>query len=548
MIKLFSSLGLSENILHAVEKLGYLTATPVQEQTIPLVLETRDVCAAAQTGTGKTAAFTLPVMDLLNQRKTTLPDTRQKRKGPFALIVTPTRELAQQIDATARLVGSYVDLTVLTVVGGTQYGPQISQLNIGIDVLVATPGRLIDLMERNAVNLKDVEFLILDEADRMLDMGFWPSVRKIVSQVPQKRQTLLFSATLDKTIMTQAASFVTDPVFVEIEHRDMTADTVEEYIMPVDRSQKPPLLTALIEQMGRARVIVFTRTKHGADNCMKRLVKAGFYAGAIHADRSQNQRERALKDFREGHLDILVATDVLARGIDIDQVDYVINYDVPATPEDYVHRVGRTGRAGQTGVAITFVGPDEISTLREIEFFKKQIIETFDLRDFPYHDARIVPSPERSAERVVQSRGKSRQGTSPQRPRGVEATPESKCDPLAATRATPARRHTATELEEMAVKRTEQKNCPPKKRPGTSGGGRSTNSEQRTTSRDKKGSTRKPAPQKPTDTRAPKPVERPKKSKAAAEALNAYKSEAVASPTKKKPRPGQHSSGLRRGF
>jgi ATP-dependent RNA helicase RhlE len=541
MIKSFNVLGLSENILLAVEKLGYLTATPVQEQTIPLVLEARDVCAAAQTGTGKTAAFTLPVMDLLSKRKADPVVAKQKRKGPFVLIITPTRELAQQIDATARIVGSYVDLTVLTVVGGTQYGPQISKLNTGVDILVATPGRLIDLMERNAVSLKDVEFLILDEADRMLDMGFWPSVRKIVAQVPKKRQTLLFSATLDKTIMTQASSFVTDPVFVEIEHRDVTADTVEEYIMPVDRSQKPPLLTALAEQMGRARIIVFTRTKHGADNCMKRLVKAGFYAGAIHADRSQSQRERALKDFREGQLDILVATDVIARGIDIDQVDYVINYDVPATPEDYVHRVGRTGRAGQTGVAITFVGPDEISTLRDIEFFKKQIIETFDLEGFTYVDSRIIPSPERSAERIVQSRNRSRQGSSPQRPKPTDTTLKPKNDPLATTRSVPARRHSPQELEEMAAKRTEQKNLPSKRKSGKPGAGRRNSSESDTSSRNKREPVGKSAPASRT------PV-RPKKSKAAAEALTTYKNEVSSPQAKKKPRPGQHSSGLRRGF
>jgi ATP-dependent RNA helicase RhlE len=391
----FAELGLSKEVLAAVDELGYESPTPVQEQAIPLILDGRDVAASAQTGTGKTAAFLLPVMTTLGRIK--------KNQNPICLVITPTRELAQQIDRTAYVIGKHTHHRAFTVVGGTKYEPQIKAIRSGTEILVATPGRLLDLLKQNALNLKHIEVLVLDEADRMLDMGFWPSVRKIVARVTHPHQTLMFSATLSSDIMSTAGSLLHDPEFVEIAPKGAAADTIKQYLMPVARSQKADLLCAMLEQKGHERVLVFTGTKVRADACARRLKKAGFKAHAIHADRSQAQREHALEDFKEGKIDVLVATDVLARGIDISDVSHVYNYDVPKNPEDYVHRIGRTGRAGETGLAVTFMGPDEIGDLREIEYFMKQLVPTYDLEDFPYRDDRIVPNAKRSARRHAHS-------------------------------------------------------------------------------------------------------------------------------------------------
>ncbi len=441
MSKTFADLGLSKRVLEAVAEMGYTTPTPIQEQTIPLALEHHDVVGAAQTGTGKTAAFMLPIMDILarqadeyyeNLRKEekkkeqeraaaeaakleskgkeegeNKPKTKKKRrrkkfprrKGPFALIVTPTRELAQQIDYVATQTSGVTKLRTLTVVGGKGYGPQIEGIKAGIDILVATPGRLIDLMNQNAVDLGKVEFLVLDEADRMLDMGFWPSVKKIVAAVPEERQTLLFSATLSKDIINSTSSLLKNPKFVEVSHQGQTADTVEQYVMPVSQTQKSELLQALIENKGGTRILVFTRTKRRADACAKRLKKTSLRAESIHSDKSQNQRQRVLDDFKRGKIDILIATDVLARGIDVSEVNYVVNYDTPLNPEDYVHRIGRTGRAGESGVAYTFVAIDEITAFREIEYFTKKLIDVYDLEGFEYSENRVVPKANRSIEK-----------------------------------------------------------------------------------------------------------------------------------------------------
>ncbi|MDR3053284.1 MAG: DEAD/DEAH box helicase [Coriobacteriales bacterium] len=388
----FRELGLSEKMQQVITDLGYKTPTPVQEQSIPLILAGRDVGAAAQTGTGKTAAFTLPIMDKLGHRS-------KKSKGPLCLIVTPTRELAQQIDRVATTVGKRTNHKVLTVVGGVGYGPQTDALQRGIDILVATPGRLLDLIDRKLLRLSEVEVLVLDEADRMLDMGFWPAVRRITALVTNRKQTLLFSATLSAQVLTTAKPLLRNPEFVEISRAGTTADTVNQVIMPVDHAQKPDLLCEVLKAKGCSRVIVFTRTKSRADSCAKRLNKLGFATQAIHADRSQSQRERALIDFKKGKIDILVATDVLARGIDVSDVSHVFNYDVPTNPEDYIHRIGRTGRAGESGQAITFVGPDELSSLREIEQLLNMVIPTYDLEGFAYRETRIVPSPSRSAKK-----------------------------------------------------------------------------------------------------------------------------------------------------
>ena len=355
----FQDLGLTETTLPAIEELGYTAPTPVQEQAIPLALAGRDVVAAAKTGTGKTAAFALPIIERVG---------RAKRPGaPKALIVTPTRELAQQIDEAFVSLAKTSKHRLLTVVGGMPYKGQINKLERGIDILVATPGRLFDLMERRDVKLDDVEVLVLDEADRMLDMGFWPTMKKIVAATPSSRQTLLFSATIDRAVMRSVSSILNDPAFVEIAHRGETADTIDQFIMPITQTGKPALLRALLEEKGAHRVIIFTRTKSRADICTRQLREAGYKAESIHSDKTQAKRQQALDRFTSGKIEVLVATDVLARGIDISQVERVINYDIPESPEDYVHRIGRTGRAGESGFAISFVTPDDKAALRDIE-------------------------------------------------------------------------------------------------------------------------------------------------------------------------------------
>ncbi len=355
----FQDLGLTETTLPAIEELGYTAPTPVQEQAIPLALAGRDVVAAAKTGTGKTAAFALPIIERVG---------RAKRPGaPKALIVTPTRELAQQIDEAFVSLAKISKHRLLTVVGGVPYKGQIGKLERGIDILVATPGRLFDLMERRDVRLDDVEVLVLDEADRMLDMGFWPTMKKIVAATPSSRQTLLFSATIDRAVMRSVSSILNDPAFVEIAHRGETADTIDQFIMPITQTGKPALLRALLEEKGARRVIIFTRTKSRADICTRQLREAGYKAESIHSDKTQAKRQQALDRFTSGKIEVLVATDVLARGIDISQVERVINYDIPESPEDYVHRIGRTGRAGESGFAISFVTPDDKAALRDIE-------------------------------------------------------------------------------------------------------------------------------------------------------------------------------------
>ena len=394
----FNELGLSEKTLAAVEAMGYTEATPVQEQAIPLVLAGHDVLAAAQTGTGKTAAFTLPVLDKLGHFK--------RGQGPLALIITPTRELAQQIDTVARAVGKKTGHWVLTVVGGLSYRPQINGLRRGVDVLVATPGRLIDLYEQGALQLDSVQVLVLDEADRMLDMGFWPDVKRIIDVLPEERQTLLFSATLDESVMKTIGNEVHDPQYVEIAHKGTAAETVEQFVVPVSSMQKPDLLKAVLDEKGHQSVIIFTRTKFRAENLAERLWREGFETEAIHGDRSQAQRSRALKAFRDGRVDIIVATDVLARGIDVSGVNYVINFDVPMDPEDYIHRIGRTGRAGEEGFAITFVTREELFDLYNIEFLMQKTVPTLDVPDFDFDDNAPYLDPERTCDRRPRKGGK----------------------------------------------------------------------------------------------------------------------------------------------
>lgn len=404
MMKTFTELGLTETILAGVQELGFTEPTPIQEQAIPLVLEGRDLIASAQTGTGKTAAFMLPTMQLISGLK--------RGKKPLALVVTPTRELAQQIERMSSTIARATGDRIVTIVGGTSYKQQIDKLQKGCDIVVATPGRLIDLMDQNILDVSFVKILVLDEADRMLDMGFWPSVRKIIGKLDKDRQTLLFSATISGDIQNSIPSILKDPATVEIAVSGKTADTVAQYIVPVIQSQKSELLLHLLEDNRDKRVLVFCRTRHRVDSVAKRLSKRGISAGIMHADRQQRQRERALKDFRDGKLTVLAATDVMSRGIDVDEIDLVVNFDVPMDPEDYVHRIGRTGRAGETGLAFTFVGPDEVSRLREIEYFTSQIIPPYEVEGFKFDEGRIVPNPDRSSKKPKRSmyRGSRRGG------------------------------------------------------------------------------------------------------------------------------------------
>lgn len=378
-MKQFNELGLSPEVLAAVGHLGYVDPTPVQQQTIPLVLEGRDLIAAAKTGTGKTAAFSLPALDRLGHAK--------GEPGPRMLVVTPTRELAQQIGEVCEAIAASTHHRILTIVGGLPYEPQIRRLKHGIDVLIATPGRLVDLMEQGAVHLGNVRVLVLDEADRMLDMGFWPSMKKIIAATPSTRQTLLFSATIDRSIMTRVGALLNDPALVEIAHKGDTADTVEQFIVRVPQTCKPALLKAVLNEKGAQRVIVFARTRSRADSTCRRLKRMGYTAEAIHSDRSQNQRRRALDNFTDGTTDVLVATDVLARGIDVESVDHVINYDLPTSPEDYVHRIGRTGRAGEEGWAISFVSPETEEALRDIQKLIKREIPEMPIDSFNVEEA-----------------------------------------------------------------------------------------------------------------------------------------------------------------
>ncbi|MDR3687093.1 MAG: DEAD/DEAH box helicase [Coriobacteriia bacterium] len=377
----FQELGLNDDLLAAVEKMGYTEPTPIQLESIPLVLEGRDVVAAAQTGTGKTAAFTLPLMQRLGLG----------RGKPLALVISPTRELAQQIEKVAAVVGEHTGQRTCIVVGGVGYEPQVKKLKSGVEILVATPGRLIDLQQRGDLDLSDVRVLVLDEADRMLDMGFWPSVRRILAYLPAERQNLLFSATLSEDITNIVGRMLHDPAYIEIAHRGTTAEGVEQAMMPVEQSQKPELLAGVLQRRGADRVLVFTRTKARADMLETILVRMGIKVGVMHADRAQGARQAALEDFRAGKMEVLIATDIVARGIDISDISHVINYDVPENPEDYVHRIGRTGRAGASGYALTFVGPDEIVQMREIEYMLGKLLPMEDLEGFPYRDGRIIP-------------------------------------------------------------------------------------------------------------------------------------------------------------
>ncbi len=360
---LFNELNLIEPILRALNTEGYTTPTPIQEQSIPILLEGRDLLGCAQTGTGKTAAFAIPILQILHERKL----AGSSNKGIKALILTPTRELAIQIDESFAAYGRHLNLKHLVIFGGVSQQPQTHALRNGIDILIATPGRLLDLVEQRYINLSQLEILVLDEADRMLDMGFIHDVKKIITKVPVKRQTLFFSATMPTEIAKLSNTILTNPAKVEVTPVSSTAETIQQAMYFVEKENKKHLLLHILKDKAIQSALVFTRTKHGADKVVKDLVRAGIGAEAIHGNKSQNARQRALTNFKSGHTRVLVATDIAARGIDVDNLSHVINFELPNVPETYVHRIGRTGRAGASGIAFSFCDMEEKEFLRDIQ-------------------------------------------------------------------------------------------------------------------------------------------------------------------------------------
>lgn len=368
----FDTLGLSADLVQTVAEEGYVAPTPVQAEAIPLVLAGRDLLAAAQTGTGKTAAFVLPILDRLRAKANT--SFSPARHPVRVLILVPTRELAMQVDASVQTYGRTVPLRSTVVYGGIPIEPQIKALRAGVEILVATPGRLLDHVGQRTVNLSQVEILVLDEADRMLDMGFLPDIRRILELLPSKRQNLLFSATFSQDIRDLSGSLLHDPATVEVMARNTAAEAVRQLVYPVDRDRKESLLAHLIRKGDLRQVLVFTRTKLAASRLAARLDREGLDAIAIHSDRSQPERTRALDGFKTGAIRILVATDVAARGLDIEDLPVVVNFELPWNPQDYIHRIGRTGRAGATGEAISLVCIDETDLLRSIQKMLRQAI------------------------------------------------------------------------------------------------------------------------------------------------------------------------------
>jgi len=384
----FSKLGLSKPLLRAIEDQGYTKPTPVQAKAIPIILEGSDVLAGAQTGTGKTAGFTLPLLERLNEH------AQSKGKSPVrALILTPTRELASQVHESVVTYGKYLPYKSTVVFGGVGINPQIGNFRRGVDIVVATPGRLLDHIGRKTVDLSKVEFLILDEADRMLDMGFIHDIKKILALLPKKRQNLLFSATFSDDIKRLADNLLNSPKLIEVARRNTASELVEQLVHPVDKVKKRALLSHLIKKGNWKQVLVFTRTKHGANKLSEQLSKDGISSAAIHGNKSQGARTKALANFKAGAVRVLVATDIAARGIDIDQLPHVVNFELPNISEDYVHRIGRTGRAGSEGEAISLVCVDELQYLKDIEKLIKRKIPQERVEGFE-PDPTIKPEPE----------------------------------------------------------------------------------------------------------------------------------------------------------
>jgi ATP-dependent RNA helicase RhlE len=433
----FNALGLSDEIVRAVTEQGYNAPTPIQSQAIPAVLSGGDLLAGAQTGTGKTAGFTLPILQRLMARK---PNSGTPVR---ALILTPTRELAAQVEESVRVYGKYLKLSSTVIFGGVGINPQIKLLKQGVDILVATPGRLLDHMQQGTINLNHVEILVLDEADRMLDMGFIRDIKRILAVLPKQRQNLLFSATFSDEIKELADGLLNAPSMIEVARRNSTVEMIAQKIHPVDRNRKHPLLSHLIKSQQWTQVLVFTRTKHGANKLVEQLGKDGIVGMAIHGNKSQSARTKALSEFKDGKLQVLVATDIAARGIDIDQLPHVVNYDLPNVPEDYVHRIGRTGRAGATGEAVSLVCVDEHDMLKDIEKLIKRTLPQEVVAGFePDPNARPQPIQLRSGE--APGRGRQQQqrkpsGTGRSAPATKSATPNHARKPAGGAPSAPRR-------------------------------------------------------------------------------------------------------------
>ena len=402
----FADLGLAEPIMRAIAETGYTTPTPIQAQAIPQVLKGGDLLAAAQTGTGKTAGFTLPILHMLLAKK---PEVRKVGR-PRCLILTPTRELAAQIQESVQTYGKYAGLSSMVMFGGVNINPQIGALRKNLDILVATPGRLLDHAGQRTVDLSGVEILVLDEADRMLDMGFIRDIRKVLALLPRQRQNLLFSATFSDEIRTLAKGVLNNPGEVSVARRNTASELVHQTVHLVEQSHKRDLISHIIRESGWYQVLVFTRTKHGANRLAEKLVKDGLSAAAIHGNKSQAARTRALAGFKEGNVAVLVATDIAARGLDIDQLPQVVNFELPNVPEDYVHRIGRTGRAGSSGAAVSLVDPTEMKLLKAIERLINREIERVPVKDWTPPVGGVVDVDPREARSEQRRHGGDRSG------------------------------------------------------------------------------------------------------------------------------------------
>lgn len=400
----FNSLGLSDALLKAISKKGYTTPSPIQQKAIPPILEGKDVLASAQTGTGKTAGFTLPILQLLSQGQ-------NLRQRPIrALILTPTRELAAQILANIKEYSVFLDLKSTVIFGGVNQNPQVTQLRQGVDILVATPGRLIDLQNQGLISLAKVEILVLDEADRMLDMGFVRDIERIIKVLPSKRQNLMFSATFSTDIKKLAMGILHHPVHVEATPENTTVDAITQIIYPVAKEKKTELIIKLITEGNWKQILVFTRTKQGANKLTESMISAGIKAAAIHGNKGQGARTKALAGFKDGSLTALVATDIAARGLDIPLLPHVVNFELPNIPEDYVHRIGRTGRAGANGEAISLFSPDETVFLRDIEKLVGLRLPVENIKGFE-------PDPNASKEPIKQGQGRQQRDSTPRKPK-----------------------------------------------------------------------------------------------------------------------------------
>ncbi|MFT4983857.1 MAG: ATP-dependent RNA helicase RhlE [Flavobacterium sp.] len=400
----FNSLGLSDALLKAISKKGYTTPSPIQQKAIPPILEGKDVLASAQTGTGKTAGFTLPILQTLSQGK------HLSQRPIRALILTPTRELAAQILANIKEYGEFIDLRSAVIFGGVNQKPQVAQLRQGVDILVATPGRLIDLQNQGLLTLSKVEILVLDEADRMLDMGFLRDIERILKVLPAKRQNLMFSATFSKDIKKLAMGILHNPVQVEATPENTTVDAITQKVYPVAKEKKTELIIKLITEGNWKQILVFTRTKQGANKLTESMISAGIQAAAIHGNKGQGARTKALAGFKNGSLTALVATDIAARGLDIPLLPHVVNFELPNIPEDYVHRIGRTGRAGANGEAISLFSPDETTFLRDIEKLIGLKIPTENIAGFE-------PDPKASTQPIKQGQGRQQRNSTPRQPK-----------------------------------------------------------------------------------------------------------------------------------